>query len=413
MKKRIVVTGLGAITPIGIGHENFWKALVEGRSGVGRITAFDTEGFTTKIAAEVKDFEPGAYIDKKESRRMDRVTQFAVAAAKMALDDSGMDLETVDHTRVGTYVSSGIGGIITLGEQFKTLFEKGPNRISPLFIPMIIPNMPSGMISILFGFQGPCLAVPTACASGTNSIGEAMKIIQRGDADVMIAGGTEACIAPICIAGFSNMKALSTRNDEPERASRPFDADRDGFVMGEGAGVVVIETLEHALKRNAKIYAELCGYGVDADAYHITATNPEGLGAARCMQLALADAGLQPEDIDYVNAHGTSTPVGDKPETLAVKKVFGQHAYELKVSSNKSMLGHMLGASGGAEFIATVLTVQNDIIPPTINLDNPDPELDLDYVPHKAVSTQVRAAISNSFGFGGHNATVAVKKYHA
>lgn len=412
MKKRVVVTGLGAVTPLGIGHDQYWQGLLAGKSGVGRITAFDPEGFPVQIAAEVKDFDPALYMDKKEARRMDRVTQFAVAASKLAIEDSAINLAVEDKTRIGTVVSSGIGGILTLGEQFKVLYDKGPARISPLMIPMIIPSMPSGMVSMTFGLQGPCFPIPTACASGTNSIGEAMKMIQRGVADVMVAGGTEAAVAPICIAGFANMKALSTRNDDPETASRPFDKDRDGFVLGEGAGVVVIESLEHALARGAKIYCELVGYGTNADAYHITCPAPEGEMAAKCMELALQDAELAPEDVDYVNAHGTSTPINDANETQAIKRLFGEHAYKMKVSSNKSMVGHLLGASGGVEFIATALTVMTDTVPPTMNVQNVDSDMDLDYVVGKTAKMNVRAAITNSFGFGGHNATLAVKKYN-
>ena len=412
MNKRVVVTGLGAVTPLGIGYETCWNNLLAGKSAVARITAFDPEGYSTQIATEVQDFDPSLYMDKKEARRMDRVTQFAVAASKLALDDSKIDLEAEDKSRIGTLVGTGMGGIITLGDNFKKLFDKGHSRVSPLMIPMIIPSMPSGMVSMIFGLQGPCFPIVTACASGTNSIGEAMKIIQRGSADVMVAGGTEAAVSPICIAGFENMKAMSTRNDDPQTASRPFDSDRDGFVLGEGAGVVVLESLEHAMARGARIYCELVGYGTNADAYHITSPAPEGAMAAKCMQLALDDAGLNVEDVDYINAHGTSTPINDRNETQAIKKVFGDHAYKMKVSSNKSMLGHLLGASGGVEFIATALTVQNDIVPPTMNIQNLDEDMDLDYVANKAVKTVVRAAISNSFGFGGHNATLAVKKYN-
>ena len=412
MNKRVVVTGLGAVTPLGIGYETCWNNLLAGKSAVARITAFDPEGYSTQIATEVQDFDPSLYMDKKEARRMDRVTQFAVAASKLALDDSKIDLEAEDKSRIGTLVGTGMGGIITHGDNIKKLFDKGHSRVRPLMIPMIIPSMPSGMVSMIFGIQGPCFPIVTACASGTNSIGEAMKIIQRGSADVMVAGGTEAAVSPICLAGFENMKAMSTRNDDPQTASRPFDSDRDGFVLGEGAGVVVLESLEHAMARGARIYCELVGYGTNADAYHITSPAPEGAMAAKCMQLALDDAGLNVEDVDYINAHGTSTPINDRNETQAIKKVFGDHAYKMKVSSNKSMLGHLLGASGGVEFIATALTVQNDIVPPTMNIQNLDEDMDLDYVANKAVKTVVRAAISNSFGFGGHNATLAVKKYN-
>ena len=411
MKKRVVVTGVGAITPIGNTAETFWEALLAGQSGIGKITRFDAGEYDAQIAGEVKGFDATQYIDKKEARRMDRFTQFAISATKMALADSGLDLEKEDRSRIGSFVGSGIGGMDTLHEQYKTLFEKGPNRISPFFIPMMIANMAAGQVSIAFGLQGPCSCVVTACATGTNCIGDAMKVIQRGDADVMVAGGTEAAISPAGMAGFCSMKALSTRNDAPEKASRPFEKDRDGFVMGEGSGIVVLESLEHALARGARIYAELAGYGTNADAYHVTAPAPEGMQAARCMELAVKDAGLAVTDIDYINAHGTSTPLNDKNETLGIKALFGEHAKKLAVSSIKSMTGHLLGAAGGIECVATVLTVANDMMPPTINYETPDPELDLDYIPNKARAGVVRAALSNSFGFGGHNATLLVKKY--
>ena len=411
MKKRVVITGLGAITPIGNTAESFWQALVAGTSGIGRITRFDAADYDAKIAGEVKGFDPTAFIDKKEARRMDRFTQFAIAASRMALSDSGLDLEKEDRSRIGAFVGSGIGGMDTLHDQYKTLFEKGPNRISPFFIPMMIANMAAGQVSIAFGLQGPSSCVVTACATGTNCIGDAMKVIQRGDADVMVAGGTEAAISPAGMAGFCAMKALSTRNDEPEKASRPFEKDRDGFVMGEGSGIVILESLEHALARGARIYAELAGYGTNADAYHVTAPAPEGVQAAKCMELAIKDAGLTTTDVDYINAHGTSTPLNDKNETLGIKALFGDHATKLAVSSIKSMTGHLLGAAGGIECVATALTVVNDIMPPTINYGTPDPELDLDYVPNQARAKTVRVALSNSFGFGGHNATLLVKKF--
>ena len=413
MKKRVVITGLGAITPIGIGVDEFWKSLLTGKSGISRITRFDPSDYATQIAGEVKDFDPTKFIDKKEAKRMDRCTQFAITAAKMALDDSGLNLETENLQRIGTMIGTGIGGMDTLHDQYKTLFEKGPGRISPFFVPMMIANMPSGQTSITFGLQGPCSCIVTACATGTNSIGDAFKVIQRGDADVMLAGGTEAAVSPAAVAGFCAMKAMSTRNDEPEKASRPFDSGRDGFVMGEGSGVIVLESLEHALARGAKIYAEIAGYGTNADAFHITAPAPEGAQAAKCMEMAISDAGISVEDIDYINAHGTSTPLNDKNESLAIKALFGDHAKKLAVSSIKSMTGHLLGAAGGIEAVATVLTVANDKIPPTINYENPDPELDLDYVPNQAKEKVVHAALSNSFGFGGHNATILVKKYEA
>lgn len=411
MKKRVVVTGIGAITPVGIGKDEFWQALLAGKSGITAISRFDASDYTTRVAGEVKDFEPAKYIDKKEARRMDRCTQFAVAAARMAFEDSGLDLEKADRTRIGVVVGTGIGGIDTLHDQYKTLFDKGPGRISPFFVPMMIANMAAGQTSITFGLQGPSTCVVTACATGTNSIGDAFKIIQRGDADAMVAGGTEACISPAAVAGFCAMKAMSTRNDDPAKSSRPFEKERDGFVMGEGAGIVILESLEHALARGARIYAEIAGYGYNADAYHITAPAPEGIMAAKCMEMAIKDAGLTPNDISYINAHGTSTPLNDKNETLAIKSLFGEHAYKLTVSSIKSMTGHLLGAAGGIEAIASVLSVVNDIVPPTINYETPDDELDLDYVPNEARQQVVEVAISNSFGFGGHNATILVKKY--
>ena len=411
MKKRVVITGLGAITPVGNTAEAFWQALLAGQSGIGLITRFDAADYDAKIAGEVKGFDPTAFIDKKEARRMDRFTQFAIAASRMALTDSGLDLEKEDRSRIGAFVGSGIGGMDTLHEQYRTLFEKGPNRISPFFIPMMIANMAAGQVSIAFGLQGPSSCVVTACATGTNCVGDAMRVIQRGDADVMVAGGTEAAVSPAGMAGFCAMKALSTRNDAPEKASRPFEKDRDGFVMGEGSGIVVLESLDHALARGARIYAELAGYGTNADAYHVTAPAPEGAQAARCMELAIKDAGLTIADVDYINAHGTSTPLNDKNETLGIKALFGDQAKNVAVSSIQSMTGHLLGAAGGVECVATVLTIVNDMMPPTINYDTPDPELDLDYVPNQARAKKVRAALSNSFGFGGHNATLLVKKF--
>lgn len=411
MKKRVVITGLGAVTPIGIGAEEFWQALLAGKSGIGPITRFDASDYATKIAGEVKDFDVTNYIDKKEAKRMDRFTQFAVVASKMAIADSGLDLDKEDRDRIGTIVGDGIGGMETLHDQFKVLFEKGPNRVSPFFVPMMIGNMAAGQTAIALGLNGPSTCVVTACATGTNAIGDAFRMIERGDVDVMVAGGTEACIAPAPMAGFCSLKAMSTRNDEPQKASRPFDNDRDGFVMGEGAGIVILESLEHAKARGARIYAEIAGYGSNCDAYHVTNMAPGGAFAAKCMQLAIKDAGLQPEDVDYINAHGTSTAVNDSSETEAIKTVFGEHAYKLSVSSIKSMTGHLLGAAGGIECIASALTVANDIIPPTINYETPDPELDLDYVPNTAKAKTVNVAISNSFGFGGHNATILVKKF--
>jgi 3-oxoacyl-[acyl-carrier-protein] synthase II len=413
LKKRVVVTGMGAITPIGIGKEEFWQSLIAGKSGIKRITRFDPSDFATQIAGEVQDFDPTQYIEKKEAKRMDRCTQFAVAAAKMAFDDAKIDLDKEDRGRVGTVIGTGIGGIEALHDQYKVLFDRGPSRISPFFVPMMIANMPAGQTSITFGLQGPCVCVVTACATGTNAIGDAYRIIERGDADVIVAGGSEAAVSPAAVAGFCSMKALSTMNDEPEKASRPFTLDRSGFVMGEGCGVVILESLEHAQARNAYIYAEIAGYGSNADAFHITSPAPEGIQAAKCMALAIKDAGLDVTDVDYINAHGTSTPLNDKNETLAIKALFGDHAKKVAISSTKSMTGHLLGAAGGIEFIAAVLTITEGIIPPTINYTQPDPELDLDYVPNKARKQEVNVAISNSFGFGGHNATVLAKRFKA
>ena len=413
MKRRVVITGVGPVTPIGTGKETFWNNLIAGKSGVGIITRFDPTDFDVKIAGEVKNFEYADYMDKKEGKRMDRVTHFAVAAAKLAVEDAKLDLEKINQVRAGVCVGSGIGGIETFVEQTTKYVEKGPSKISPFFIPMEIPNMPAGQISIALGFKGPNTAIVTACATGTNCIGDAFRTIQYGDADIMIAGGTEAAISPVAVAGFANMKALSTNNEHPEKASCPFDKKREGFVMGEGAGVVVLEEYEHAKARGAHIYAEICGYGMTADAYHITAPDPSGEMPAACMQAAVDDASVKPEEVDYINAHGTSTHRNDLNETLAAKKVFGEHAYKMAISSNKSMLGHLLGAAGGVEAIATVLTIQNGVIPPTINYEDVDLEegLDLDYVPNVARKANVDVAISNSFGFGGHNATILFKKY--
>ena len=411
MKRRVVVTGLGAVSPVGIGKEKFWDSLVEGRSGIGPITIFDASSINCRIAGEIKDFNPEEFVDKKEAKRMDRFTQFAVGAAKLAFADSGLDLEKEDKKRMGTCVGTGIGGVETLHNQFKVLFEKGPDRISPFFIPMMIGNMAAGQISIMFGLQGINTCIVTACASGTNCIGDSFRVIARGDADIMVAGGAEAAISPIAMGGFASMKALSTRNDEPEKASRPFDRDRDGFVMGEGSGIVILEELEHALARGANIYAEVVGYGANGDAYHVTAPAPGGVQQAVCMQMALDDAGVKPEEIEYINAHGTSTPMNDSGETQAIKLVFDEHAKKLAISSIKSMTGHLLGAAGGIEAIATALTVKNDIITPTINFENADEGIELDYVPQNSRKAEVNYALSNSFGFGGHNATLLFKKY--
>lgn len=407
---RVVITGIGAITPIGKDINEFWDSLINGKSGIDRITKFDTSSYPTKLAAEVKDFEPTKYIDKKEAKRMDRFTQFALASTRMALIDSKLDLEKENLDKIGVIYGSGIGGIETLENQHNILMEKGPGRVSPFFIPMMIADMAAGLISITFGLKGHNETIINACASSSNAIGDAFKVIERGDADVMVTGGSEAAITPLSIAGFCSMKAMST-NEDPKTACRPFDANRNGFIMGEGSGTLILESLEHALNRGANIYAEIVGYGATADAYHITAPAPEGAGAARAMKLALKDANINPEDIDYINAHGTSTEYNDKYETMAIKNIFGKHAYKLKVSSTKSMTGHMLGASGAVEAIATILAIKNGIIPPTINYETPDPECDLDYVPNKAVNIDIQYALSNSFGFGGHNATLLFKKY--
>lgn len=410
-KKRVVVTGMGVISPVGTGLNKFWDSLVKGKSGIDKITRFDTSDLPSRIAGEVRDFNPEAYIEKKELKRLDRFTQFAISATKMALEDADLDLSTVDKTRIGVILGSGIGGNATWEEQHSILLSKGPKRVSPFFIPMMIVNMASGQVSMAFGLKGPNFTVVTACASGTNAIGEAFRTLQRGDADIIISGGTEAPITMLSLAGFSSMKALSSRNDEPSLASRPFDRERDGFVMGEGAGILVMESLDSALKRNAKIYGEVVGYGSTADAYHLTQPSPEGEGASRAMEAAISDAGISPSDVDYINAHGTSTPLNDKFETMAIKNTFGEHAYKLAVSSTKSMTGHLLGAAGAVEIVATLLSVYNDEIPPTINYENPDPECDLDYVPNRAVKRTVNIALSNSMGFGGHNACIIVKKY--
>lgn len=411
MTNRVVITGMGVISPVGIGLDEFWMSLTEGRSGIGPVTHFDASNLATTIAGEVKDFDPQKYIDKKEAKRMDRFTHFAVAAAAMAMEDAGLSKDNIDSERFGVILGTGIGGTNTFEEQHHILGTKGPGRVSPFFVPMMIANMAAGHISIALGAKGINYTVITACASGTNSVGEAFKALQRNAADVIITGGTEAAITPMSMAGFASMKAMSTRNHEPQKASRPFDAERDGFVMGEGSAILVLETLEHAKNRGAKIYAEVVGYGCSADAFHITAPAPGGEGGVRAMKLAIEDAGISPNEVDYINAHGTSTDLNDKYETLAIKTVFGDHAYKMAVSSTKSMTGHLLGAAGSLELIASVLTIKNGIIPPTINLENPDPECDLDYVPNKARKQEVGVVLSNSLGFGGHNATVIVKKF--
>jgi 3-oxoacyl-[acyl-carrier-protein] synthase II len=404
---------MGVLTSLGADLNTFWNNLLAGKSGVSLIEAFDTTDYPTKIAAEVKNFNPEDHgIDKKDARRMDRFVQFAMAASLYAIKDADLRIgENAEADRVGVSIGSGIGGLATWEDQHTILMEKGPRRVSPFFIPMMIANMASGQVSIATGAKGPNTTAVTACATGTHSIGDSFKMIQRGDADVMICGGAEATIRPIAMAGFSNMRAMSTRNDEPEKASRPFDAERDGFVMGEGAGVLVLESLEHAKRRGARIYAEVIGYGMSGDAYHITDPDPDG--AARCMARALKDAGIAPEAVGYINAHGTSTPVGDKSETTAIKTTFGDHAYKLAVSSTKSMTGHMLGAAGGVEAVILGLALRDGMLPPTINLEHSDPACDLDYVPNVARKADIEIGLSNSFGFGGHNATIIMRKYEA
>lgn len=412
LKHRVVVTGMGAVTALGHELDAFWNNLIQGKSGVSLVEAFDVSEYPTRIAASVKDFNPEDYVDRKEARKMDRFVQFAVAAATNALKDSGLQIgEDADPDRVGVMIGSGIGGLGTWEDQHDVLVQKGPKRVSPFFIPMMIANMASGHVSILFGAKGPNSTAVTACATGTHSIGDSYKLIQRGDADVMICGGAEATIRPMGMAGFCSMRAMSTRNDEPEKASRPFDSERDGFVMGEGSGIMILESLEHAQKRGAKIYGEVIGYGLSADAHHMTEPDPNG--PERCMKMAIRDAGIDPAEVDYINAHGTSTPVGDRSETIAIKNAFGDHAYKLAVSSTKSMTGHLLGAAGGVEAVICALTLNNGKIPPTINLEHPDPECDLDYVPNVAREADVKVAMSNSFGFGGHNATLILKKFEA
>lgn len=412
MKKRVVITGTGSITPLGIGTQKFWNAIKECKSGIDTVTRFDvSSGYPSTIAGEVRDFDPEEYIDKKEAKRMDRYTQYAVAAAKMAIEDSGLKLEEVNKERMGVILGSGIGGIQVLEDQHSALVNKGPERVSPFFIPMMIANMAAGQIAIATGAKGFNETVVTACASGTNAVGDAFKCIQRGDAEIVITGGTEAPITPLAFAGFCSMKAMSRRNDDPKTASRPFDAERDGFIMSEGAGILILEEYEHAMKRGANILAEVVGYGCTSDAYHITAPAPEGEGGARAMAMSIKDAGIKPEEVGYINAHGTSTPMNDKLETQGIKTVFGEHAYKVAVSSTKSMTGHMLGAAGGIEAIICALALKEGYLPATINYQNPDPECDLDYVPNKGRKADIKYAISNSLGFGGQNATICLKKF--
>lgn len=410
LNHRVVVTGMGVVTSLGHDLDTFWNNLMAGKSGVSRIESFDVSEYPTQIAASVKDFNPEDFMDRKDARKMDRFVQLAVAAGKSALENSGLDIQKdADANRVGVSIGSGIGGLGTWEDQHNILLEKGPKRVSPFFIPMMIANMASGQLSIMLGAKGPNTTPVTACATGSHAIGDSYKLIQRGDADVMICGGAEATIRPTGMAGFCAMRAMSTRNDEPEKASRPFDTGRDGFVMGEGAGILVLESLEHAQKRGAHIIAEVLGYGLSGDAHHMTEPDPDG--PARCMAMAMRDAGIQPEEVDYINAHGTSTPVGDRSETIAIKKALGDHAYKVAVSSTKSMTGHLLGAAGGVEAVICGLSLQNQKIAPTINLDDQDPECDLDYVPNHPRDAKLDIVMSNSFGFGGHNATIILKKF--
>tara|TARA_B110000438_G_scaffold123883_1_gene120765 strand:- start:2913 stop:4154 length:1242 start_codon:yes stop_codon:yes gene_type:complete len=411
MADRVVVTGIGLVTPVGSDRKTTWDSLLEGKSGIDYISLFDAEGFESRIAAEVNDFDAAPILGRKEARRLDRFAQFACVAALEAVEDAGLDMATEDADRVGVLIGSGVGGIITITEQHKILLNKGPKRVSPFLVPMMLGDMASGQVSMMIGAKGPNFSTVSACATGTDSIGEALEMIRRGRADVVIAGGTEAAVCEIGVAGFNSCMALSTRNDDPQGASRPFDSGRDGFVLGEGAGLVVLESLEHAEKRGANVLAELAGYGASSDAHHVTQPHPEGEGAARAMKWAIEDAKLVPENVDYINAHGTSTPLNDKFETIALKRMYGGHAYNLKISSTKSMTGHLLGAAGGIEAAFSVLAIKEGIIPPTINLDDSDPDCDLDYVPNKAIKQKVDVAMSNSLGFGGHNASLIFKSF--
>jgi len=409
-KRRIVITGIGVVTPIGIGKRTFWEAVCQGKNGIHKISAFDTTGFASQIAGEVRDFDPAKFFSAKDIKRTDKFVQFAMVASRYAVEDLNLNLDSVDKDRFGVLIGSGIGGMLTIEREHKVLLEKGPSRMSPFFIPMLIVNMASAKVSMDLGLKGPNTAVATACATGTHAIGDAFKIIQRNDADFMLCGGAEAAISPLAFGGFCAARSLSRRNDEPEKASRPFDKERDGFIMSEGAGVVILEEYEHARARGAHMYAEIIGYAMSGDAYHMTAPDPEARGAILCMKNCLEDAGLKPQQVDYINAHGTSTLLNDKVETKAIKDIFGKHAYKLAVSSTKSMIGHMLGAAGGVECAATALAIDNGILPPTTNYEVPDPECDLDYVPNKARKANINVALSNSLGFGGHNCTIALRK---
>ncbi len=411
MAERVVVTGIGLVTPVGLDKKSTWTSLMEGKSGIDYISLFDPEGFETRIAAEVDGFDADGILGRKEARRLDRFAQFACVAALEALEDAGIDMAKEDADRVGVLIGSGVGGIITITDQHKVMLNRGPKRVSPFLVPMMFGDMASGQVSMMIGAKGPNFSTVSACATGADSIGEAMEMIRRGRADVVIAGGTEAAVCEIGVAGFNSCMALSTRNDDPQTASRPFDTGRDGFVLGEGAGLVVLESEEHAQKRGARILAEAAGYGASSDAHHVTQPHPEGEGAARAMKWAVQDAGIAPTDVEYINAHGTSTPLNDKFETIAIKKMFGDHANDLAVSSTKSMTGHLLGAAGGIESAFAVLALNEEALPPTINLNDPDPDCDLDYVPNVAVKKRVDVTMSNSLGFGGHNASLVFKRY--
>ena len=412
-QRRVVITGLGMVTPLGTGTEKSWDGLMEGRSAVKRTTLFDPSDLPCQIAAEVPDLNLDLFIEKKEQKKMDRFIHLGIAATSIAMEDSGLKITESNAVRVGVIIGAGIGGLPMIEHYARILAEKGPRKVTPFFIPMTIINLVSGQISIRIGAKGPNLSITTACASGTHAIGEAFKLVQSGVSDAIVSGGSEATLTPLGVTGFTAMKALSKRNDNPEKASRPFDIDRDGFVMGEGAGILILEELEHAINRGAKIYAEIVGYGMSSDAYHISTPSPNGEGAARCMQNALNDGSIAPEEVDYINAHGTSTKHGDEVETAAIRNVFGKHAYKLCVSSTKSMIGHLLGASGGVEGVISALCIQRNKVPPTINLDNPDPACDLDYIPHRARQLDINVVMSNSFGFGGTNACIVLKKYRA
>ena len=411
MTDRVVVTGIGLVTPVGLNSESTWNSLVEGRSGIDYISLFDAEGYESRIAGEVDNFDASAALGRKEAKRLDRFSQFACVAALEALEHANLNMEKEDADRVGVLIGSGVGGIITISDQHKILLKRGPKRVSPFLVPMMLGDMASGQVSMMIGAKGPNFSTVSACATGADSIGEALEMIRRGRADVVIAGGTEAAICEIGVAGFNSCMALSTRNENPQGASRPFDSDRDGFVLGEGAGLLVLESLEHAEKRGANILAEMSGYGASSDAHHVTQPHPDGEGAARAMKWAIEDAGITPDKVDYINAHGTSTPLNDKYETIAMKRMYGDHAYNLAISSTKSMTGHLLGAAGAIEAAFTVLAIKNDIVPPTINIENPDPDCDLNYIPNTAKKQPVNVAMSNSLGFGGHNASLVFERF--